>query len=342
MAVREATCIEADQTTTDFLKKSIKCNLSEMNNNQRNDIKCKKNRENRWITWKTIDYDSLPKWYKDNEFLRTGYRPPLYSYTECFKSIFSLHTETGNIWSHLFGCVLFIVFFLFDHFSYSQFIGYSDQFVLSNFYFSAVFCFGASTLYHTMISHSCQAMTAFCKIDYAGIAIMNVGGFIPPIYYLFYEHPDIQKIYLTFIIILGMVCIFLSLSKKFNETEYRPLRAAVFLTLGCSAFVPILHYWGIYGIDRFVQNGFLNLISMFFIDLIGAFLYVTRIPERWFPGKCDYWFQSHQLFHICVLIGAIVHYNCINLMAQNCYKENICTSQIISQITNLTINHQEF
>ncbi|CEF60186.1 Adiponectin receptor protein [Strongyloides ratti] len=340
MTICEAPYTEAGQIITDFIKNNNANKLYEKKSSEI--IVLNNNIKKKWITWTTIDYDSLPKWYKDNEFLRNGYRPPLYSYTECFKSIFSLHTETGNIWSHLFGCILFCLIFLVERFSHIQFRPSNDQLILANFYFSAVFCFGASSLYHTMISHSCKAMTAFCKIDYAGIAIMNVGGFIPPIYYLFYKNPEIQKFYLTIIITLGIICIFLSLSKKFSETEYRPLRAAVFLTLGCSAFVPILHYWNMNGIDKFVENGFLNLIAMFFIDLIGALFYVTRIPERWFPGKCDYWFQSHQLFHICVLIGAIVHHYCINLMAHNCYKDNICLPQLTSQIINSTINHQEF
>uniref|UniRef100_A0A0N4ZBY6 ADIPOR-like receptor IZH2 n=1 Tax=Parastrongyloides trichosuri TaxID=131310 RepID=A0A0N4ZBY6_PARTI len=295
-----------------------------------------------WISWKTIDYDSLPSWYKDNEFLRTGYRPPLYSYKECFKSILSMHTETGNIWSHLFGCFLFLVLFITYHYSYNEVHGFEDKVVISLFYFSAIFCFGASTLYHTMIPHSHDTMTAFCKIDYAGIALMNIGGFVPPIYFLFHKYTIIQFWYLSIIISLGSACIYLSLSDKFSEVEYRPLRAAVFLALGCFAFVPILHYLYLYGVEKFVINGFLNLMTMFFIDVLGAILYVTRVPERYFPGKCDYWFQSHQLFHVCVLIGAIVHNQCINIMASNCYSDNVCFLQITAQLSNSSINHLEF
>ena len=36
------------------------------------------------------------------------YRPPLPSYSACFQSIFRIHTETGNIWTHLIGCVAFV------------------------------------------------------------------------------------------------------------------------------------------------------------------------------------------------------------------------------------------
>ncbi|KJH48495.1 hypothetical protein DICVIV_05406 [Dictyocaulus viviparus] len=57
--------------------------------------------------WKVLKYEHLPDWLQDNEFLRHGHRPPLPSFSECFKSIWSLHTETGNIWTHLIGCLAF-------------------------------------------------------------------------------------------------------------------------------------------------------------------------------------------------------------------------------------------
>lgn len=50
-----------------------------------------------------MHHDHLPVWLKDNDFLINGHRPPLNSFGECFKSIFSIHTETGNIWTHLLG-----------------------------------------------------------------------------------------------------------------------------------------------------------------------------------------------------------------------------------------------
>ena len=37
-----------------------------------------------------------------------GHRPELRSFLSCFKSIFRIHTETGNIWTHLLGAIAFI------------------------------------------------------------------------------------------------------------------------------------------------------------------------------------------------------------------------------------------
>lgn len=41
---------------------------------------------------------------------------------------------------------------------------------------------------------------------------------------------------------------------------------------------------------------------------LGAVIYVTRIPERWMPGKFDIAGHSHQLFHVLVVAGAYTHY----------------------------------
>ena len=40
----------------------------------------------------------------------------------------------------------------------------------------------------------------------------------------------------------------------------------------------------------------------------GAVVYAMRIPERWWPGAFDFAFNSHQLFHMAVIIAASVHY----------------------------------
>jgi len=53
--------------------------------------------------WNVCNFHNLPQWLQDNDFLHTGHRPPLNSFQACFQSIFRIHTETGNIWTHLLG-----------------------------------------------------------------------------------------------------------------------------------------------------------------------------------------------------------------------------------------------
>jgi len=59
--------------------------------------------------WTAVHHKHLPAWLRDNDFLLHGHRPQLHTFTECFRSIFRIHTETGNIWTHLIGQLLHFI-----------------------------------------------------------------------------------------------------------------------------------------------------------------------------------------------------------------------------------------
>jgi adiponectin receptor len=50
------------------------------------------------------------------------------------------------------------------------------------------------------------------------------------------------------------------------------------------------------------------MIVMGLSYVVGALLYGSRIPERFFPGKVDYFGASHQIFHVLVLVGVWTHF----------------------------------
>ncbi|XP_041379376.1 heptahelical transmembrane protein 2-like [Gigantopelta aegis] len=43
-----------------------------------------------------------------------------------------------------------------------------------------------------------------------------------------------------------------------------------------------------------------NYLLMYCLTLTTVFFFVSKIPERFSPGKFDYLFHSHQLFHVTV------------------------------------------
>ena len=53
--------------------------------------------------WSPVLHASLPQWLRDNELIETGHRPQLNNFYSCLMSVFSVHSETGNIWTHLIG-----------------------------------------------------------------------------------------------------------------------------------------------------------------------------------------------------------------------------------------------
>jgi adiponectin receptor len=41
-----------------------------------------------------------------------------------------------------------------------------------------------------------------------------------------------------------------------------------------------------------------------------------RVPERWMPGRFDLVFSSHQIFHVAVVTGALVHLAAIMVLLE--------------------------
>jgi adiponectin receptor len=60
---------------------------------------------------KLLTYSSCPSYLQDNEFILTGYRAD-YTYYQSTISLFTLHNESGNVWTHLFGFALFLFLIL--------------------------------------------------------------------------------------------------------------------------------------------------------------------------------------------------------------------------------------
>lgn len=50
---------------------------------------------------KLINVNELPLWMRKDLHIRHGYRAPQNSLRGCYKSLWYLHNETVNIWSHL-------------------------------------------------------------------------------------------------------------------------------------------------------------------------------------------------------------------------------------------------
>ncbi|XP_073815888.1 adiponectin receptor protein-like [Musca autumnalis] len=265
------------------------------------------------VGWNVCHYNELPRWLQDNEFLLYWHRPPLPSFRVCFKSIFRLHTETGNIWTHLLGFVAFICVACYFFSQPSVDVEFKEKLIFGAFFVGAIICLGFSFTYHTLTCHSIEIGKLFSKLDYCGIALLIMGSFVPWLYYGFYCHNHLKIIYLSIVCVLGCAAIIVSLWDKFSEPKFRPLRAGVFLCFGVSGIIPLVHYGVMEGFSAQISKsslGWFLLMGIFYIS--GALLYAFRIPERWFPGKCDLWFQSHQIFHVLVVAAAFVQYHSIS------------------------------
>ncbi|CAG0923847.1 unnamed protein product, partial [Notodromas monacha] len=276
--------------------------------------------------WECVHFSHLPAWMQDNEFLHRWHRPPLPSFSACFKSIFRVHTETGNIWTHLLGCLAFIGVATYFLTRPSIEVDMQEKLVFAAFFAGAILCLGMSFAFHTVSCHSEFVGKLFSKLDYCGIAFLIMGSFVPWVYYGFYCEFLPKVIYLTVTLVLGLCAITVSLWDKFGEPAYRPLRAGLFIGFGLSGVIPALHYLCTEGwVKAATETAMGSLVLMGALYISGALLYAWRVPERFFPGKCDVWFHSHQLFHVLVIAAAFVHYRGISEMAVYRLTNGVCS-----------------
>jgi len=259
--------------------------------------------------WSVVcSFTHLPHWLQDNEYLHHGHRPPLRTFMACIYSVFRIHTETGNIWTHLLGCLFFLG--IFSNLMTAPEMGLTDKTMIGAFLLGGIICFFLSSAFHTVCCHSEFVGKLFSKLDYCGIAILITVSFIPWLYYSFYCDFKLRMIYVSVVLVLGISAVIVSLWDKFSESRLRPVRAVVFAVFGLSGIVPAVHYTIEEGYTAFL--GWLILMGSLY--LLGAAFYAFRVPECFFPGRFDIWLQSHQIFHVLVVAAASVHYHGITEM----------------------------
>ncbi|PSR99919.1 Heptahelical transmembrane protein [Actinidia chinensis var. chinensis] len=338
-----------------------------------------------------VDYNSLPAYLKDNEFILNYYRAE-WPVKKALLSIFCIHNETLNIWTHLIGFFIFVCLTIYttakapyvidfqlpDMFrsttdlhqiqaqnctpplpNMTDFNNVKDELMtslpskyclpkeLSNitnqtensalrnqkytmtnivtppltvqkpitrwpfyaFLGGAMFCLLASTTCHLLACHSEHLRYVLLRFDYAGITTLIATSFYPAVYYSFLCYPVFCQLYLGFITAFSISTILFSLLPAFQKPHLRFFRASLFFVMGISGVVPIIHKMVLYGNHKEAMETTLYEAIMGFFYGIGAFLYASRVPERWRPGKFDIVCSSHQLFHVLVVAGAYTHYN---------------------------------
>ncbi|KAK9697983.1 hypothetical protein RND81_08G074600 [Saponaria officinalis] len=172
----------------------------------------------------------------------------------------------------------------------------------------SMFCLISSSVCHLFCCHSHHLNLWLLRMDYTGIAVMIVTSFFPAMYYIFQCQPVWQITYLVGISIFGAFTIVTLLSPTLSSGRCRNFRAILFVSMGLFGVIPAIHAC-ILNWDNPRRNLTLAYeAGMALSYLTGTVFYVSRIPERWKPGFFDLVGQSHQIFHVFVVIGALTHY----------------------------------
>jgi len=236
-----------------------------------------------------------------NPFILSGYRRNL-SVRDCLRSIFSIHNETGNIWTHIIGVILFLLYFFDNYYKYESTL-HRTMFYMS--VGGCIACYLTSCIYHTFNCHSQHVFETLLYCDFVGIALIIFGVTAATIFFVMRCLPEVRNFYVITCIAFGLILLGTIVVQIYLRRSYfGNLSQYLLLTFGILGVVPLVHFTWVHGLESAEVKASIWTIMVAYICLaFGFVLWKFHIPERWLIGKCDIWFSSHQLWHIFVMLG---------------------------------------
>lgn len=258
---------------------------------------------------KLLTYDELPFDWQENPYIRDGYRFSG-SLKDCAFSIFRMHNETMNIWSHLLGIGLFVGLGLF-HMPQTdpwKLGSWMDRLPMIIFVVGALKCLFCSVFWHSCCSicHLDVKKKMAC-VDYTGIVVCICASILTTEYSVLKCHPIAQAFYMCVTLGCGMYGLAMSWNPKFDTTGAKTMRATFFC---CFAM-----FGGLCGIHALFYRGaaetwsyYAPVVKSIMCYFVGVLFYATLFPEKYITEFNFNWGMSHNIWHCFVLAGIYYHY----------------------------------
>ena len=267
-----------------------------------------------------LNKDQLSSEYTE-PFIMTGYRQPGTTLMGSIKYAFVLHNDVGNFWIHFISFVAWIVW-----------LGYMACYKIdfTDSYYYPLLCFWVgsccyvllSSMAHLLSTISSNVRSVLFIFDYFGITIYSLGGVIGGFFYEQSTNSSLFK-YQGFIILLGVAfaisATFFNGMTRFYWRKYRVMvRALAFIVPYGLSVTPVTQrlFECMITENQCIQETMFFHFSGYVLTFMTIFLFASNLPERLAPGKFDYFFQSHQLFHVTSVLETCIKMYAFPLDAQ--------------------------
>lgn len=250
----------------------------------------------------TVTASQVPILFRE-PYILSGYRPVQQHWCFYLLSLFQRHNESLNVWTHLLaGPVLLLRWW-----ANVGALGYTLNIAslpLCLFLVSSLTYLFFSVAAHLLQSHSEHAHYFFFFIDYVGVATYQYGCSLGHYFYtseVAWRESCIGLLFLPGTALFGWLSCAGCCFAKFQYRRPYPMQRKI-----CQLVPTTLAY--ILGISPVVHRLFtvpwtqessqlfhaLQIVSF----LLSALFFSCPIPERFFPGHCDFVGQGHQIFHL--------------------------------------------
>jgi len=258
-------------------------------------------------SWTPLTYEEVSSYSIYNSYITDLYRPALSS-TQCLVSIFRLHNETVNIWTHLIGFLVFSVLLPYDLLISLPEIGPGYSFYLTHAAFSSTvgLFFFLSAAYHIFSCHPNESIVRrWSGFDQFGLWTAIIGCYIPGLRLGLWCIPEVNWLYSCTIILTGISGMILLLAPA--SRNYSCLKYIMTMLLASTGLIPLLHWIAKQGLHSSEVETFLPQILKFYTYIIlGALVYLARLPERFSPGGIlNLVGSSHNIWHIVLVVTLV-------------------------------------
>jgi adiponectin receptor len=247
----------------------------------------------------------MQNFHADNCHMRSGFRnTPSNSFRYCVSTVFTLHNDTLNIWTHLAAAVTYGMFAFYTYTLRSQCDETAWKWLYVVFGYISVFL--ASAAYHTFRCHSVDAFYGTLICDLLGVVVTVTTCNYLTISYELRDFPQLQMrwhvVNLSCWLLLTAVVPVLI---KFNMTGLRTALTSAYTVIGFLVHMHVEQF------DERVHIAFDNhtvmaLMQTYAISAIALLVRNVKIPERFAHGCVyDVFGASHQVFHVLIALAPI-------------------------------------
>ena len=271
-------------------------------------------------------------------YIINGYRQTDISVWQCIKYVFVIHNDCGNFWTHFTSFLLWIILL----FYISCRLNLSDPFwyPLLTLWLGQVIMLLSSSVAHLFGCKSKLYRNVCFMIDYHGVSSYMTGSSIACYFYERSLEESIFDYKWTFIwtnVIVNLSATLMCCLSRFYLRRYRfIIRIGSYIIPFIVSFFPLHFKVLLYMINgnQTVPVNLSNYLLMYCLTLTTVFFFVSKIPERFSPGKFDYLFHSHQLFHVTGVVLNFIQLYTIQLDAQLLYSTPIYNDYYVGSFSS--------
>lgn len=256
----------------------------------------------------TVTVKEVPKLFHEPN-VYTGFRPCSQPWVAYFLSLFQWHNEVINVWTHIIGFIMVMVY----HYFLAQELNLlSDPYMwpLSVGIITMYIMYLASSGAHLFQNKNEISHYTCFMCDYMGIGLYGFGSTM--IHYWYCLHEDFlgswsHKLAIPVGAALGVVvCTCCSIAKTRYKRPYPFVRRLwqMFSVLAIYIWInlPIWYRLYLYLHDGRWEASFSNHMQQMTWFTVGGIFFGSDIPQRFLPGKFDLLGHSHQWFHTCIVM----------------------------------------